>query len=166
VGTGQTTPHVKDFMLNRRRLAILMLAICPLAIAACQPSPEEETARRQAERLVTSVANPAKCTTGRLGDTTCTPTKDQVEAVMDLTIPASATNLVTTYESFQDWIMTANFTIPEADAQLYLSNTDFPQLQLDGPPVQAKQSPDGTYRSVQLVRDAQGVRVTLTAFTT
>jgi hypothetical protein len=156
-------------MLTRRHLASILLALCPLAVAACQPSEEYTAERRQineAARQPTTVANPANCTTGRLGDVTCQPTIDQVEQVMKLEVPDTATEFASRYESFQDWFLEAGFVVPPADVEVYLSNPDFAGLEIDGPAVQAKQLPDGTYRSIQLARISTGIAVSFSAFTT
>lgn len=80
-------------------------------------------------------------------------------------MPPTAQNFSSSYEQFQDWHLEAAFVV--ADATPYLGLADFPGLRVDGGPIQAKQSADGSYRSLELTTQAADTfLVKVSAFTT
>ncbi len=123
-----------------------------------------------AARNAASTTSPQKlgsCTTSRgpLPDTTCTPTPAQVSSATGIPVPPTARNFSSTYEQFQDWHLDAAFEV--TDPTPYLGLADFPGLRVGGGPVQANQSADGSYRTLELTAQTPGtVLVKLSAFTT
>jgi hypothetical protein len=103
---------------------------------------------------------------GVLGNTTCNPSRDQVARSADIPIGASATNFIATYESFQDWILEASFTVPLDQASVYTSLPNYPGATVDGPETDGTGGDAGEYRRLKLATVDGLLQVAISVFTT
>jgi hypothetical protein len=96
----------------------------------------------------------------------CNPTPEQVARFASIPVPANAADFVSTFSSFQDSFLEANFTVPKESLSDYTSLADFPDVALDAPGQQVGPSADGLYRTLTLTTEGDRIRVKIEAFTT